>query len=50
MVLDSHTDDIGVLGRVIVRLVREAQRPEVDFRLQRDHYLHESTLVGQSLR
>ena len=50
MVLDNYGNEADFLGRVNVRLVREDERAEFDFRLERDHYLHESTLVGQTLR
>ena len=50
MVLDNYGDEADFLRRVNVRLVREEERGEFDFRLERDHYLHESTLVGQTLR
>ncbi len=50
MVLDNFADEAAVLQRVAVRLAREEDRPEFDFRLERDHYLQDSTLVGQSLR
>ncbi len=50
MVLDHFTEEAAVLQRVSLRLVREEERPEFDFRLERDHYLEASTLVGQSLR
>jgi len=50
MVLDNFADEAAVLPRVTLRLAREEDRPEFDFRLERDHYLQDSTLVGQSLR
>ena len=50
MVLDNYGNEADFLRRVNVRLVREEERGEFDFRLERDHYLHESTLVGQTLR
>ena len=50
MVLDPFAQEASLLERVSVRLLREAERPEFDFRLEQDHYLHQSTLVGQSLR
>jgi hypothetical protein len=50
MVLDPFAQEASLLERVSVRLLREAERGEFDFRLEQDHYLHQSTLVGQSLR
>ncbi len=50
MHLDQLADETDVLQRIHLRLAGEADRPEFDFRLERDHYLHDSTLVGQSLR
>jgi hypothetical protein len=38
------------LRKVTVRLVREEERGEFDFRLGRDHYLHSAHLAGQTLR
>jgi hypothetical protein len=38
------------LKRVTVRLVREEERGEFDFRLEEDHYLHSAHLSGQTLR
>jgi len=39
-----------VLKRVTVRLLREDERPQFDALLREKHYLHEATLVGQTLR
>jgi hypothetical protein len=39
-----------LLRRVSVRLIREDERPEFDRLLEERHYLHESGLVGQTLR
>jgi|HubBroStandDraft_1064217.scaffolds.fasta_scaffold52618_2 hypothetical protein len=39
-----------LLKRVTVRLVREEERGEFDFRLEQDHYLHSARLSGQTLR
>src|SRR5271157_528763 len=50
MVLNNLAAESDVLPRVTLRLVGEADRSEFDFRLERDHYLRDSTLVGQSLR
>lgn len=50
MVLDNFADEAAFLERATVRPAREDERPEFDFRLERDHYLEDSTLVGQSLR
>lgn len=38
------------MARVTVRLLHEAERPEFDRRLQAEHYLESSLLVGESLR
>jgi hypothetical protein len=38
------------LKRVRVRLLHEHERPEFDRLLEEKHYLHESVLLGQSLR
>jgi hypothetical protein len=38
------------LKRVTLRLVREEERGEFDFRLEEDHYLHSAHLSGQTLR
>jgi hypothetical protein len=37
------------LKRVTLRLVREEERGEFDFRLEEDHYLHSAHLSGQTL-
>jgi hypothetical protein len=39
-----------LLQRIQVRLVREEERGELDFRLEQDHYLHSAHLSGQTLR
>jgi hypothetical protein len=50
MGLANITPETGLLSRVRVRLLREAERPEFDRLLQEQHYLHDSALTGQSLR
>ena len=42
--------EADVLKRVTVRLVREEERGEFDFRLEDQHYLHSARLAGQTLR
>ncbi|MEK7755335.1 MAG: ISAs1 family transposase [Acidobacteriota bacterium] len=42
--------ETAVLDRVTVRLVQEAERPEFDRRLEAEHYLASSVLVGETLR
>jgi len=39
-----------ILQRVTVRLVREEERGEFDFRLEHQHYLESARLAGQTLR
>jgi predicted transposase YbfD/YdcC len=43
-------DETEVLSRVTVRLLRDEERPEFDRLLKEQHYLHDCTLVGESLR
>jgi hypothetical protein len=50
MVLDRSKGEPAVLDRVIVRLLREEERSEFDWRLEEQHYLKNSRLAGQSLR
>ena len=50
MVLDLSKGEPAVLDRVAVRLLREQERCEFDWRLEEQHYLESSRLVGQSLR
>jgi hypothetical protein len=50
MVLDIRKGGPGVPDRVTVRLLREQERCEFDWRLEEQHYLESSRLVGQSLR
>ncbi len=42
--------EADVIRRVTVRLVREEERGEFDFRLEDQHYLHSARLAGQTLR
>jgi hypothetical protein len=48
--LDDRDGEASVLGRVEVRPLREEERSEFDWRLQEQHYLASSVLVGESLR
>ena len=50
MVLAHTTTETDILQRVTVRLLLEHERPEFDRLLQEEHYLHDSVLVGQTLR
>jgi hypothetical protein len=50
MVLDHFAAEADFLQRVNVRAVPEEERAEFDFRIEREHYLQDSTLVGQALR
>ena len=50
MILNPGQRETGVLDRVTVRLLREDERPEFDRRLETEHYLARSVLVGESLR
>jgi hypothetical protein len=42
--------EADVIRRVTVRLVREEERGEFDFRLEDRHYLQSARLAGQTLR
>lgn len=42
--------EADVLARVTVRLIEPSERPAFDRLLRKEHYLHNSTLVGQALR
>ena len=50
MVLPRTLSESDVLQRVSVRLVLDFERPEFDRLLEEEHYVHQSTLVGESLR
>jgi Domain of unknown function (DUF4338)/DDE_Tnp_1-associated/Transposase DDE domain len=50
MLLTDIRGEVDALARVTVRLVCEAERPAFDRLLEEQHYLGDSTLVGQSLR
>lgn len=50
MVLPYAENELDILDRVRVRLLREEERPEFDRLLEQEHYLESSILVGQSLR
>ena len=48
--LKTKTSEVDVLKRVSVRLLCEFERPKFDRLLREKHYLHDSTLAGQTLR
>lgn len=50
MIFASAGPESDLLKRVSVRLLQEHERPEFDRLLEEKHYLHESVLLGQSLR
>src|SRR3989304_6349652 len=50
MIVAPLQPETAVLDRVAVRLVQEAERPEFDRRLEAEHYLASSALVGETLR
>lgn len=50
MLIDDGDGEAGVLGRVQVRELREEERSEFDWRLEQQHYLSSSILVGESMR
>lgn len=50
MVIDDPQGEAGVLRRLQVRELREEERAEFDWRLQTQHYLASSVLVGPTLR
>src|SRR3990172_3769140 len=50
MIVAPLQPETAVLDRVTVRLVQEAERPEFDRRLEAEHYLASSALVGETLR
>ena len=50
MVLPRPLSESEVLQRVSVRLVLDFERPEFDRLLEEEHYVHQSALVGESLR
>lgn len=50
MRLKDRDGEASVLGRVQVRELREDERAEFDWRLEEQHYLASSVLVGESLR
>ena len=50
MAKQKQTVEADVLRRVTVRLVREEERGEFDFRLEHQHYLASARLAGQTLR
>ena len=50
MVLPRTLSESDVLQRVSVRLVLDIERPEFDRLLEEEHYVHQSALVGESLR
>lgn len=50
MLLDVGDGEASALDRVQVRELREHERSEFDWRLEEQHYLASSVLVGESLR
>lgn len=46
----DFANEAEVVSRVTVRLLEEHERPEFDRLLIEQHYLHDATLAGQSLR
>jgi hypothetical protein len=50
MVLTRLANEPEVLKRVCVRLLLDQERPRFDLLLTENHYLHDPTLLGQSLR
>jgi hypothetical protein len=50
MVHAPVTNETDLLKRVTIRLLLEHERPRFDQLLEEKHYLHESVLLGQSLR
>ena len=46
----TQCGEADVIKRVTVRLVREEERGEFDFRLEDQHYLQSARLAGQTLR
>ena len=49
MVIDDSRYEAHVLRRVQVRELREHERSEFDWRLEEQHYLASSDLVGETL-
>lgn len=45
-----HSGEADILKRVTVRLVKEEERSEFDWRLENQHYLASARLSGQTLR
>ena len=50
MFLATKLSEPDLLKRVTVRLLLEHERPEFDRLLEEQHYVHQSRLVGESLR
>jgi hypothetical protein len=50
MAKSKQAGEADVLQRVTVRLIREEERTEFDFRLEHQHYLGSARLTGQTLR
>src|SRR5580692_3167479 len=50
METQKHAGEEDLLKRVKVRLLREEERGEFDFRTEQDHYLHSARSAGQTLR
>jgi hypothetical protein len=50
MSLTPAVPESAVLDRIQVRLLGDPERPKFDWLLREEHYLHDATLTGQSLR
>lgn len=50
LIIQGGQSEPDLLKRITVRFVEPWERPEFDRRLREQHYLHDSTLAGQSLR
>ncbi len=50
MELQPHAGESEVLSKITVRLLREEERGEFDYRLEHQHYLASAQLSGQTLR
>ena len=50
MYLPSCVSEPSVLKRLTIRLIHDHERPEFDRLLEQQHYVHQSRLVGETLR
>jgi len=50
MAKQNYAPETQFLKKVTVRLLREEERGEFDYRLEHQHYLHRADLAGQTLR